>query len=179
MSSTIDEIIQTCSKEYNLAVTAENTRKYVAFLQRQERIHPDYFKAGIDDNTKRVYVNLEADKLYIFSILIRETKITSDINTKEQSLIDERVKLHHLRLRGCDQYMWDELKLYKVHNRRRDKAKSINALPNLPNYREIIDEVGQDEEVLKVWNSEIISYFTHVASPRTRKPYLGTKKSKT
>ncbi len=158
----IDDIIQKSNEIYKLEANAENKHKYEGFLKRQKKKNAGYFNVGRDNSLNSVYLNLLADELFIYSILIRERQITIDRPNSIISLIDSRDKLRRLKLQGNDGDMWDEIYLFRVHQRRESARKKHPDL-KLPNYRELINYVGNDKDVVKMQKGRI-NYFPHVTN---------------
>ena len=173
MAVTIEEIIESCTREHSLNVTPENRPHYIGFIGRRIKKHKDFKKA---DKTAGVdYVSLLADELYIFSILTRQTEVTLDSNNGKKSLMDTFEKLRSLKQENNDQFMWDDYHLYNIF-KRRNKAREDYQELDLPSYIKVIDEVGKAKEVRKIWKKKI-EYYVHVTSIKSRR-YQEAKKSK-
>ena len=173
MAATIEEIIKICTMEHSLNVTPKNMPQYIGFLGRRIKKHKGFKKA--DETAGVAYANLLADELYIFSILTRQTEVTLDSNNGKKSLMDTFEKLRSLKQKNNDYFMWDDYHLYNIF-RRRNRAREKYLELNLPSYRQVIDEVGKDKEVRKIWKKKI-EYYVHVTSIKSRR-YPEAKKSK-
>lgn len=151
VSNSIDDIINTASMEYRLEVTPENRQKYVEFLKRQLCSHPAYAKDHQHRITKKAYHALLVDILLIFAYLTRRRKVKQSTHDSEGTLLDSDEKLHLLRAIGNDASSWDDLQLCGLYMRRGYGHRAHK----LPSYTALIDEIGKDEEVVKIWGREL------------------------
>ncbi len=151
VSNSIDDIIETANKEYNLEVTPENKTEYIEFLQRQLNANPAYGQDHKTHITKKAYHALLVDILLIFAYLTRRRKVKQSVHDSEGTLLSSNEKLHLLRARGNVENSWDDLQLYGPYKRRGYGYRAHK----LPSYTALIDEIGKDPEVVKIWGREL------------------------
>ena len=177
MRATIDEVLKTLETVYTIKADGSNKGMYAGFLERQEKRHGEYFEEYKDENVAKTYIDILADELFIFSVLVRETPVTIDRHKNIKSLLDNRDKLRALKQQGSDWDMWEEVSLFGI-NQRRKSARKNHPEMEPPKYSEVIDEVGQDKEVVKIWGNKPIVYQTDVKFNKSSGGYLGTKNSR-
>ena len=172
MQCTLDDIVTIAQVVSGISVTDENRSKYISFLQRQidkqgyiledktdkldQRLH-EYrggnvkirFTQGALRGVTSVNYML-ADALAIFSYLIRETPVEESDSGKITTLRSAE-DLHLLR-QGSSRDDFPSDAISKIYIRRLNQKK---ANPELMNYQEIINEIGKDPEVVRVWGREL------------------------
>ncbi|MBW3022828.1 hypothetical protein KY308_01880 [Candidatus Woesearchaeota archaeon] len=145
MPNTLDDVVKLCREKYTLKVDRGNTKKYNAFLVRQQERHGYNIQA--EKNGQFVFLNLLADKLFMFSVLIRQTPISDEYGNIH--LVDTDDKLVLLRAKGTSGYLWDDKRLFTIYQRLdRARASEVRYLP-------LIDEIGRDPEVAKIWGRNL------------------------
>jgi len=147
----IEDVIKSCTEQYGLNVTEGSKQKYRAFLERQLQKHPEY---NLDDKPKKgaglgTCFTLLVDKLLIFSYLIRESQ--TKLGPFQDTVINKDEKLALLRVRGRDGSLWNDKRLHSVYIRRDYHYKTHKT----QRYVAIIDELGEDSEVVKLWKRKI------------------------
>lgn len=160
MNHTIDNVIQECKTSNGLEVTPENRRLHFEFIQRQLDVHKDYdlnFRPGNSKRLSYPFFDLLSDKLYIFSILVRQTGVRTNPHNEETTFIDDVEKLKFLRIRGSNRNFWDDESLYYLYSRRETNKKKSGMIK----YKDIINELGKDSEVIKIWGKGI-SYDAYI-----------------
>lgn len=168
MPNTIEDVVSECIGRYGLEVTDENNELYHDFLKRQLEAHEDYnlnFDVSQINIPNYPFVNLLSDKLYLFSVLIRQSRVRVDefAEDTETELIDTDEKLNGLKLGGSVSDSWIDSNLHRLYIRRRRKAKKYGTMT----YTEIIDELGKDPKVVEIWGREL-SYNADVGGKTKR-----------
>jgi hypothetical protein len=149
MSEYTDAVLSTCRRRNGLAVRDNNTRLYSGFL---ERLVFD-FK---EDTLRRIYANgrihcevycdLSSDALYLFSALMRQSKVKTGFNGSEDFL-DKSESLHYLRVCGNIPGLWFDERLFNVYRRRENAFGSLG----LPRYTSVLNLIGSDPAVVRLW----------------------------
>ena len=172
-TKTIDDVIETAQTEYLLDVTAKNRDSFKGFLERQLKNHKEYdLNCRIGKSGVYPSFALLVDELLIFSYLTRKRKVKQHGRDQEGTYVDTDEKLKLLKARGPDVHSWDDQDLFCVYNRRKYGKKNYG----LMRYVEIIDEIGRDQEVKRIWSREITykadmagRNISHIQTPRTRR----------
>ena len=165
MANTLDDVIKTCVYRHQLAITPATRNKYLAFLQRQLSRHPEYdlnFRAPRAKKNPYPTLNLMVDKLLLFSYLIGEIPIIAGYKDHaERRQIISANDLYLLRLteighagqsyatrgilRQTDRRLYDLAARFTNHKSRY----------GFHSWGEAIDELGQDEEVVRYFGQQI------------------------
>jgi len=153
MGHSIDDVIEACRVEFRLEVTDENKRQYANFLRSQLKKHPEYDLDAKPRNS-HIYHHLEllAHKLKIFAYLTRQEGVRERLCDDEKILeTDESLRL--LRIMGNSSGMWGDDNACRIYLQS-GRAKKRD--PDLPSYKEIIDEIGRHRAVVKIWRRKIV-----------------------
>src|SRR3989344_3540483 len=144
--TSLDDVIGEAQEHYGLAVTEQNHSLYQGFLKRQQYKHHYNLERRTSGGTKP-YVDLLIDSLLLFSYLMRE-RITKD-ETGQDTRLDSEEKLHLLQTPGEDRT--SDSRLRTLYTRRRVARQRFR----MPTYVELVDEIGSDPEVRKLWGRKI------------------------
>lgn len=152
----LEEIIARCSEEYGVPITAQSRRAFHSFLKRYSGAHRhyDYEYRPPRNSSRRIYVDLATDALYLFSILTGEVPVADPAG--ELIHLTKRSQLGLLSAKGNVKSLWYDDDLHNAWSRRIYHRKYYGRI--LPTYIELINEVGQDREVVKKWGKEGIDY---------------------
>ena len=141
----LEEILELAVRR-GLNVTEDNKPAYIDFLQRQVAAHPDYELVRHNKVRFSPDASLLADKTYVFGCLTRLQKVKDKVG--DQKIIIEEEDLRLLKIYGADHTIWDDTNLGRVYVRNtRSKTKM--------KYKEIVDEVGQDPFIVRIWGREL------------------------
>lgn len=173
MRNTISDMIRACEENYGLEVSDNNRNKYVGFLERQLKSHPEYdLNLRTPHPNKKIfsYLNLMRDKLLLFSYLIGETSIVAGYkgHTEERRVrsIDDLYLLRpselggtiggdlegiersrKMALRQTDRNLLSLYWLFRINH--------SNYKHFWPSWGNMIDELGKDKEVIKYFKQKI------------------------
>ncbi|MCK5283669.1 MAG: hypothetical protein KAK00_09775 [Nanoarchaeota archaeon] len=154
---TLDSVIKTCLKDYKLVIPSRKKKKYHEFLNR--RLHSlekklnksaEYilnFKPPRSHSQQYIYSNFLVRELYIWSILMMDTKVKIHLN--EESYIDTNDKLIFLRARGSERALWHDEQLYNVYRDSEDVRRRYKKY-DLPNYTGLINGILKDKDIMKI-----------------------------
>lgn len=161
--NTLDDVIKECQEKYVLGVTERNRSKYVAFLQRQLKAHPDYNLNFRTEATKNPfpYFNLIVDKLLLFSYLIGETPIIAGY--KEHTEVKRIKSIRDLYLlrpaeMGYGRRASKSALMRRTDRRLFDLCHRFYNKKNIfksQNWGEAIDELGRDIVVIRHFGQKI------------------------
>lgn len=147
----IAEVMKNVPRECGISLTEDNKTMYYGFLQRQLKVHPEYCEGYRPDSERNKYISLLLDIVQIFAYLSRQKKVKQHISDAEGTLIDTDEKLRLLRVRGNEYCLWDDEKLCLIYITRKSAVK----FHSLSGYTALIDEIGKDQEVVRVWGREL------------------------
>lgn len=135
----IDRVIEECRQDFKIT----DDERHKPFLERYTLQTPKPEAAS-----ERAYVHLLEDALLIFSYLIRERKTTEN---GEEVKINTKARLKLLGPSpGMSSCMWADSRIGQLYARREYFRKK-----GLPSYKDLINTIGMDEEVKKIWKREI------------------------
>jgi len=134
----IDYVIEECRQDFKI----EESEKHKPFLERYITQTPKPKQA-----TEKAYVQLLEDALLMFSYLTRERTTTE--NGQEIKINSEK-RLKLLCPAGMQACVWQDTRAGQLYARREYARKK-----GLPSYKDLINIIGKDEEVRKVWKREI------------------------
>jgi len=154
-----------------------------SFLDRQMETHNYDLTFNLWIRTRPqdfVYVNMLADKLFLYRCITRKQKVKNPPMEGGTTLINCDEKLPLLRVFGSTQCLWFDENLYKVYTHRNnalrkqrkvEDKKKREELEGLMSYREILEELGADPVVQDIWGREL-KYKSDIArrTPHQRRP---------
>jgi len=163
MGNTIDDVIRSCAERYKLLLDDESAGMYRAFLGRQQEEHN--YDLDLSKNERgrpaQLYFELLVDKLLLFSVLARRRKVSDEF--ENEKFVDSYENLELFRVKGAAAYLWDDSSLCHAYIRRIRAEKNHN----LMKYTEILDELGQDPEVVLIWGAQL-NYAEHIGKNRKK-----------
>jgi len=158
---TLETVLRQCQEEYGLQVELENHKDYLNFLQEQQNTYHYNLSYQPKPKSFYLYLNLLVDKLYLFSCLIRQTKVCGRIREKtgrkeiqdyeHGTILDSWEKLFLMRAMGSTD-TWDDQKLRQIYIRRNTNKKFYGLECS---YVQIIDELGQQQKIKEIWGGTL------------------------
>ena len=165
----LEKVLETYEEQFGFS-TDRLKSKYIGFLERQLESHPEYdleykrVKGKGQGATAYPWLNLMIDKLLLFSYMIGEAPILASIGNKRRIGRDKKGKLKPIKERALDLRFLSgkslgentkhkknrtDIRLYRMYCRQVNRKYKPAYENHHQSWRSIIDELGQDPEVMK------------------------------
>jgi len=141
----LEEVLEKVNSIYSLALPPEQETAYHEFQVRQKRKK----RAGKDGSST---VELDAHKLFVFSLYLRHTGVLASRHHTERTILDSWERLKLLKARGSDGFNWEDRRLYTLYRSTTQRKSAQRKLT----YTKVFDEVGSDPVVIALWGRKII-----------------------
>jgi len=147
-------------EEFNFKIPIEREAKYAKFLDKMlikdKKLVVAYTgKAFYGTAIPRPLYFLGLDKLYLYSVLMRDRGVKKDKNSLNEIIVasDDKIPLLALSVPGT----WDDEYLHKVQARRETQKRGY---PNvsLKTFPGLFDEVAAYKEIVDLWDRKLKYY---------------------
>ena len=171
MGEDIVAIILSHFEEHGFDLREDNLVDCIRFLERQYEKHKEDYEWDLETPIKEnKYLSLMYDKLILFAYLARLNMITASNGELISVDTPEMLKLLRIKAKKSE---WASEELYELYRRR------FGAYNNqeMPSYSEIINEIGEDEQIVKIWGKKIF-YETDICSESASAKRRGRERRK-
>jgi len=141
----LENILEKVSAIYSFKLSPEYKAAYLDFCVQQK--NKEKTRAETPDT-----LELEAHKLFVFSLYLRHTGVLASRHDLERTILDSWERLRLLKARGSDGINWEDSRLYTLYRSTTKRRSAKRALT----YTQIFDEVGRDSAVIALWGKKII-----------------------
>ncbi|MBW2999528.1 hypothetical protein KY339_02545 [Candidatus Woesearchaeota archaeon] len=174
MEKGLEKVLETYEEQFGFS-TEGLKEKYIGFLERQFELHPEYdleykrVKGRGRGATEYPWLNLIIDKLLLFSYMIGEAPILASrgnvrfigrhknkkLKPIEERAVDLRFFSGKAMGEGKHKKNRTDKRLYRLYARQLNRKYKPAFKGNHQSWRDIIDELGQDIEVMKYFGRRV------------------------
>jgi len=168
----LEAILRLAQERRRLIVNRQTKPVYEAFLERQIPNYPNLFSdEKLKGNVKNKFINLLVDKLLVFGYLMRFEEVQLKEFEPEHTYLSDFSILKLIRSRGLRKTDYPDYRVADLVIRRYAAHQRDKLL--IPIYQNMIDDVGNDPEVKKLWGTQLRydkHFCTNYYKPKKRKP---------